>query len=127
MPYLDVATFRARSLMPSEDVDDLEERSPGFVAARIASGRADVGLGIQSAAVRQGLNFVPLHAENYWLVCLKSALETPAMVSLRAQLQSQAWLEALATIPGYQPHTPGDIKSLKRVLPWWYPVLLGNN
>lgn len=36
MPYLDVATFRARSLMPSEDVDDLEERSPGFVAARIA-------------------------------------------------------------------------------------------
>jgi len=82
---------------------------------------------MHSAAVRQGLSFVPLHAENYWLVCLKSALEAPSMASLRAQLQSQAWLEALAAIPGYQPHTPGDIKSLKRALPWWHPVLLGNN
>lgn len=120
---MEESQLRADSLRGYEDV----EPSHAAVAARIASGRADVGLGIQSAAVRQGLSFVPLLVENYWLVCLKSALEAPSVVSLRAQLQSPPWLEALAAIPGYLPHTPGDIKSLKKVLPWWYPVLLGNN
>jgi putative molybdopterin biosynthesis protein len=120
---MEESQLRADSLRGYEDV----EPSHAAVAASIASGRADVGLGIQSAAVRQGLSFVPLLVENYWLVCLKSALEAPSVVSLRAQLQSPTWLEALAAIPGYLPHTPGDIKSLKKVLPWWYPVLLGNN
>ncbi len=120
---IEESQLSAENLCGYEDV----EPSHAAVAARIASGRADVGLGIQSAAERQGLSFVPLHVENYWLVCLKSALETPSMVSLRAQLQSPDWLAALAAIPGYQAHTPGQVKSLKRVLPWWGPTLLGNN
>ena len=103
------------------------EPSHAAVAARIASGRADVGLGIQSAAQRQGLSFVPLQTENYWLVCLKSALETAAVASLRKRLQSQDWQHALDSIPGYQAHTPGQVQSLRRVLPWWGPPLLGNN
>jgi putative molybdopterin biosynthesis protein len=120
---IEESQLSAESLRGYEDV----EPSHAAVAARIASGRADAGLGIQSAAVRQGLSFVPLHVENYWLVCLQSALETPALQSLRAQLQSPSWSAALSAIPGYQAHTPGQVKSLKRVLPWWYPVLLGNN
>jgi putative molybdopterin biosynthesis protein len=98
---------------------DQAEPSHAAVAARIASGRADVGLGIQSAAERQGLDFVPVCTENYWLVCLKTALDTPPVMALRLQLQSQGWQDTLACISGYQRHATGDIESLKRVLPWW--------
>ena len=98
---------------------DAAEPSHAAVAARIASGRADAGLGIQSAAERQGLSFVPLCAENYWLVCLKSALDTPSVLALRLQLQGQAWQQALSAIAGYRLHASGEIESLKRVLPWW--------
>lgn len=95
------------------------EPSHAAVAARIASGRADAGLGIQSAAQGQALHFVPLRSENYWLVCLNTALDSPAVASLRAHLQSPAWLATLGNIAGYQPHTPGQVQSLKRVFPWW--------
>lgn len=35
-PYLTLAQFKTRSLMPSEDVEVLEQQAPGFVEARIA-------------------------------------------------------------------------------------------
>ncbi len=98
---------------------DQTEPSHAAVAAHIASGRADVGVGIQSAAERQGLTFVPLCTENYWLVCLKTALDTPPVLALRLQLQSLTWKETLAAIPGYHLHATGEIESLRRVLPWW--------
>jgi len=45
-PYLDVSTFRARTVMPPEDVDYLEERAPGFLLSRlrIATSRIDAKL-----------------------------------------------------------------------------------
>lgn len=36
MSYLDLAGFKALSLMPDEDIDALEARYPGFVAAQLA-------------------------------------------------------------------------------------------
>lgn len=35
MAYLDVAKFKLRSVMPSEDIDDLEARAPGWLAATL--------------------------------------------------------------------------------------------
>lgn len=35
-PYLDVIAFKARTIMPSEDVDLLEEKAPGYLASRLA-------------------------------------------------------------------------------------------
>jgi putative molybdopterin biosynthesis protein len=97
-----------------------EESSHGAVAACIASGQADMGLGIASAALAQGLDFVPLAHEHYWLVCLKSALETPAMVQLRSLLQADPWRRTLSQQAGYSVHeSAGQIQSLKRCLPWW--------
>lgn len=99
---------------------ELEESSHTAVAACIAAGQADVGLGIASAAQAQGLDFVPLTPENYWLVCLKSALDTPAIVQLRHILQSQGWQEQVNQLAGYQtPADCGRIQSLKMRLPWW--------
>lgn len=89
------------------------------VAQAIASGAADAGLGIEAAACRHGLDFVPLAVEHYSLVCLKSALDEPPTALLRQILQSAGWQARLATIPGYQPWRSGEVLSLKGTLPWW--------
>ena len=95
------------------------EPSHAAVAQAIASGDADVGLGIEIAAHAKGLGFVPLLQENYHLVCLKSALEQPAIQSLRGFLQSPAWQKTLADTVGYVPTQCGEVLSLRQVLPWW--------
>ena len=97
-----------------------EETSHIAVASAIASGSADAGLGIEPAAHAFGLGFVPLMQEQYWLVCLSSALETPAVQGLRTVLASNVWNRQLQGLPGYL-HLPGSgqVHSLKRTLPWW--------
>lgn len=90
------------------------------VAAAVAAGKADAGLGIEAAAHAFGLAFWPLAEEDYFLVCLKPALELPAVQALRAVLAGTAWLQALARLPGYGVQRPGEVLSLTRALPWWH-------
>jgi len=105
-------------------VDDLhnwpdEEPSHTALAEAIASGRCDVGLGIESTARARGLGFVPLVQEAFHLVCLKSALDTPATQALRSLLQTPTWQDTLNTLPGYQAQDSGHVQSLSQQLPWW--------
>lgn len=95
------------------------ESSHSAVAHAVASGSADVGLGTEYAARAQGLGFVPLTEERYLLVCLKSALEQPAMQRLLQRLRSRAWQDQLAGLPGYAPDHCGEVAAMKRLLPWW--------
>ena len=95
------------------------------VAAAVASGGADAGLGIEAAAAHFGLGFVPLIEEDYYLVCLRDTLEQPAVQALRRVLQGAAWRETLADVPGYGSvgtggtGTCGEVLSLTKALPWW--------
>lgn len=97
-----------------------EESSHAAVAACIAAGQADVGLGIASAAQLHGLDFVPFATEHYWLVCLASELESPAVQQLRHLLTSPLWQAQLQGMVGYQfsAHA-GQVQSLRSMLPWW--------
>src|SRR5690606_38621738 len=72
------------------------EPSHAAVAHAIASGTADAGLGIEAAARSHHIDFVPLVEEEYFLVCLKSALELPATQALLEVLRSPAWQAGLA-------------------------------
>ena len=87
------------------------EPSHSAVAQAIASGSADAGLGIDAAASAQGLHFLPLVQESYHLVCLKSALDEPALQSLRQLLQSNAWTDSLAQLSGYTPELSGQVRA----------------
>jgi putative molybdopterin biosynthesis protein len=98
---------------------DREESSHAAVAQAVASGDADVGLGTEYAARSQGLGFVPLTDERYLLVCLKSALEQPAVQGLLRLLRSPRWQQRLLSLAGYQPDHPGEVAAMKRLLPWW--------
>ena len=95
------------------------EPSHAAVAQAVAAAQADAGLGIELAARSRGLDFVTLAHEDYHLVCLKSALEQPAIQALRATLHSAAWQERMAALAGYTCTRCGDILSLRERLPWW--------
>jgi len=95
------------------------EPSHGAVAQAIAAGTADVGLGTEAAAHAHGLDFVPLVQESYHLVCLKSALDQPALLALRQLLAQPQWLQVLNSLPGYEPQASGQVRSLRSELPWW--------
>lgn len=96
-----------------------DEPSHAAVAQTVAAGQADLGLGIEAAARARGLDFVPLVEEDYHLVCLKSALETPPVAALRQILASAAWQQVLHALPGYRSSHGGEVRSMARVLPWW--------
>ncbi|WP_298923337.1 substrate-binding domain-containing protein [uncultured Ramlibacter sp.] len=98
---------------------DSSEPSHAAVAQAIASGAGDAGLAIEAAARGRALDFVPLLEEDYWLVCLKSALEQPATQALLMLLRSAGWQTQLATLPGYRPEHSGQVLSLSQQLPWW--------
>jgi putative molybdopterin biosynthesis protein len=98
---------------------DRVESSHAAVAQAVAAGSADCGLGIEAAALARGLGFVPLLREHYYLVCLKDALDQPPIAALRSLLQTAAWQQAIAGLPGYQPWRSGEVLSLTEELPWW--------
>jgi putative molybdopterin biosynthesis protein len=98
------------------------EHSHVAVALCIASGVADVGIGVEAAAVEFGLHFEPLVEENYFLACLKESLSQPAIERLRAVLASTRWRVILANLPGYKPSdAPGSPLAIEEALSWWRP------
>jgi putative molybdopterin biosynthesis protein len=60
-----------------------------------------------------------LAQENYHLVCLKSALEQPAIRALRQVLRHPDWQQQMATLAGYEAANGGEVLSLRERLPWW--------
>ena len=79
----------------------LEEYTHSAVAATVASGMADVGFGIQAAAARHSLDFVPIATEDYLLVCRLTRLKAEPMVTLRKLMTSAAFRKACAEFIGY--------------------------
>ncbi len=95
------------------------EPSHAAVAQAVASGAADTGLGIEAAARSRGLDFVPLLQEDYYLVCLKAALELEPIQALLEVLRSPGWQQRAAALPGYRPMHSGQVLRLRAQLPWW--------
>ncbi len=86
------------------------ERIPGYrheeftheaVAATIASGRADVGFGIEAAALRFDLDFIPLVWERYGLAFGPGIAGAGAGLRALRSLQGSAWRRRLSGLPGY--------------------------
>lgn len=99
------------------------EDSQLATAAAVACNLADVGIGTEAAAAEFGLHFVPLVQERYAFVCLKPALEHPAVQALQALLADPAWLTQLAAMPGYSADRCGEVLRLTQALPWWGDIV----
>ena len=85
------------------DVDGYAREEPTHlaVAAAVAAGRGDAGLGILAAARAFGLGFVPVTREPYDLVVAAEAMESPLLAPLWALLQSDRFQAAVTELGGY--------------------------
>ena len=97
-----------------QDVGGYEREEPTHtaVAAQIAAGSADCGLGILSAARMYGLGFVPVCEETYDLLVSLKAMETPQVRAFLRILSGEGFLKRLDALGGYSYDKPGRIKKI---------------
>ena len=88
---------------------DREELTHTSVAAQLASGSADAGMGIYSAAQLYDLDFLPVCIEEYDLIIPDHAWDSPMVRQLVATLKSQAFREKILSMGGYTLDRPGEI------------------
>jgi molybdate-binding protein len=86
-----------------------EEFTHAAVAATVASGMADAGFGIEAAARQQGLDFVPLATERYFLAARQATLARPAAHALLAALRGAEFRKRIGALPGYEAPGIGEI------------------
>jgi putative molybdopterin biosynthesis protein len=86
-----------------------EEYTHLGVAAAVASGRADCGLGIPAAAQALDLDFVPLFHERYDLVIPQTYAQSDLLAPLFDLLELQAFQNAVRALPGYDTSIMGKI------------------
>jgi len=82
------------------------------VAAYIASGMADAGIGMQAAAAQFKLDFLPLVREHYYFALRIDAVEEPAMRQLLELMRDPAYHRLVAALPGYDAAGTGDLVSI---------------
>ena len=91
---------------------DSAEFTHAAVAAYIASGMADVGVGVQTAAQRFGLTFIPLLRERYFLALRAAARQQPLMQTVLALMSSPPYRSAVAALAGYEAGETGRVLSV---------------
>lgn len=83
------------------------------VARMIASGQADLGLGVRSAAQLLGLTFIPLQTERYDLVIPAGYLQNhPALDLLLDTLVSRPFRREIEAMGGYDTTETGKVQAL---------------
>ena len=88
---------------------DHEEFTHMAVAVAVASGLADTGLGIRSAADALGLDFIPVGDEQYDLLMRRSFYESPTGATLLAVIRSAEFKQAMQSLGGYDTGATGEI------------------
>ena len=87
-----------------------EEYTHTSVAALIAAGSADAGLGIYSAAKLYDLDFLPVCREQYDLLIPDHAWELLTVQRLLEVLKSAAFRQKLEAMGGYVIENPGTVR-----------------
>lgn len=94
--------LRIYGISPSEinGYQTLAQNHTG-IAAMVAFGEADVGVGIKSVALLTDLDFISLQKEHYDLVLLKKTNHIDFIEKIQAVLQNKKFQEELALIGNY--------------------------
>ncbi len=86
-----------------------EEYTHLAVAAAVAGGSADVGLGILSAAKAMRLDFVPLATEQYDLIIPAELYDGDLLRPMLALIRSVGFRKRVDALGGYDTSTTGDV------------------
>lgn len=105
--------LKQKQINPADIQDyDREEMTHTAVAAAIAAGSADAGLGILSAARIYNLGFIPVCEEQYDLLISESAMQLESVQRLVDILKGEEFAGRMQKMGGYTLVNPGGI------IPW---------
>lgn len=102
--------MRQNYILPSQvkGYDRIAQNHTG-IAAAVASGQADMGVGMKSVALLTNLTFIPLQKEHYDLVLLKKADNQALIEKIQSILISKQFKEELALVGNYDLTNIGEI------------------
>ena len=86
-----------------------EKSTQTAVAAAVASGSADVGLGILAAARAMDADFVPLWREPFDLAIPTGSLDSPAVKALLESIKSAEFTQVVRAMGGYETENTGRV------------------
>ncbi|MBI4523508.1 MAG: molybdopterin biosynthesis protein [Deltaproteobacteria bacterium] len=86
-----------------------EEFTHMAVGVAVLTGLADAGLGVRSAANALGLDFIPVGAEEYDLLFLRSFFESERGQKLVEIIRSDSFRKAVSVLGGYDTCRSGEI------------------
>ncbi|OZI21944.1 LysR family transcriptional regulator [Bordetella genomosp. 7] len=104
---------------------DTNEFTHMAIAAHIASGMADTGVGVETAAWRFGLDFIPLVRERYFFAIRRNALDTPAMQDLLGIMRGDEYLSYIRQLAGYDATDTGKLQTMAAAFPSLYGARAG--
>ncbi len=93
------------------------ELTHAAVAAYVASGKADVGMGVETAARQFDLDFIPLITERYFLIVDKKTIDDARIKPLLAYLKSNEFRTEVSKLPGYDSAETGVMMSREAAFP----------
>lgn len=109
----------ARDGVPARRIRGFDriEYTHAAVAAFIASGMADAGIGVETAARQFHLGFVPLMSERYFLVMRRDALDSPMIGRLLSVMRSREFKAHLVQLQGLDSGRCGSVEELAAAFP----------
>jgi molybdate-binding protein/transcriptional regulator with XRE-family HTH domain len=81
------------------------------VATTVASGWAEAGVCVRPAAAEARLSFIPVHEEAYELCVADAHMDDPRITALVGTLQSTAYRQLIADVPGCSAAETGSVRS----------------
>lgn len=104
------ANLRLAQISPASILGyENEEQTHFGVASCVANDQADAGIGVQSAAHKMGLDFVPLFNERYDLVALQELTKTVVWKRILSTLNSSSFQIAVQRQVGYDTSLTGKV------------------
>ena len=105
--------LKEAGISPDEiDGYDAEAATHMAVAAQVAGGDADCGMGVYSAAHAMGLDFIPIGNEEYDFVMRPETLELPEMQSFLRLLTCEEFKAELEKLGGYTTEHTGETREI---------------
>lgn len=105
--------LKQAGISPSEiDGYEAEASTHMAVAAQVASGDADCGMGVYSAAHAMGLDFIPVGEEEYDFAMRPEALDMPEIQCFLRLLGDSRFRAKLEELGGYSFEGSGEIKRI---------------
>lgn len=106
--------FLAKHGIRTADIGGYEsaEFTHAAVAAYVASGMADVSFGVETAARRFDLDFIPVVREQYFLACETKALDDTSVELARRVMMDEAFKATVHGLPGYDGDLSGSLLML---------------